>query len=251
MLTEYITRTQELLQNPAPAIGLYPTASITRYINIARKQLAGEAACIRVLGTIDTADAQRAYSFATINVGVSASTGIEAVFNVRRINYGVGDGQRYVVPRPWEWFDQYCMNNPVPTATDDQGARFPQQWSQYGQGGAAPSGGAFQSGSFYINPLPDGVYTLHCDCSCYPIDLADDTTKEAIPYPFTDCVPFFAAWYTLLSSQMQARRADAEAFYGYYQSFLDRAIKIANPAVLTWQYEHGMDPAQQGKAGGR
>lgn len=253
MLDEYITRTQRLLQNPAPATGLYSTTSVTDYINIARKQLAGEGECIRVLGTIDTVTDQRAYSFADIDIGVSATNGIEAVFNVRRINYGVGDGQAYVTPRAWEWFDQYCMNDPVPFGSDNQGARYPQVWSQYGQGGAAPAGGvgAYQSGSFYLNPIPDSVYTLYCDCVCYPITLVDDTTPEAIPYPFTDAVPFFAAWYCLLSTQLNARRADAEAYYGYYKEFLARARQLSNPTVLGWQYEQGQDPAQAGKAGAR
>lgn len=243
MLTTYITQTQRLLQNPAPATGLYSVASVTDYINVARKQLAGEGECVRRIGTIDTVVGQREYNFADVNIGVSATTGIAGVFNVRRINFASGDGQSYVNPRPWEWFDQYCLNTPVPRSG------FPETWSQYGQGGGAPSGGSFQSGSFYLDPVPDAIYTLYCDCVCYPITLADDTTREAIPFIFTDAVPFFAAWYALLSNQTQARRADAEAYYGYYQEFLKRARTIANPSVLAWQYEQNPDPAQAGKAG--
>ena len=48
MLTEYIARTQKLLQHPVPATNpLYSQADITGYINTARKQLAGEGQCIR------------------------------------------------------------------------------------------------------------------------------------------------------------------------------------------------------------
>lgn len=248
MLNTYITQTQRLLQNPAPATGLYSPTAVTDYINIARKQLAGESECIRVIGTIPTVNAQRSYSFASINLGSPA--GVDGVFNVRRINFATGDGQQYVTPRAWEWFDQYCMNNPVPLS-GDPGSRFPKRWSQYGQGGGAPSGGSAQSGSFYVDPIPDDVYTLYCDCVCYPTTLLDDTTPEAIPFIFTDAVPFFAAWYALLSNQTQARRADAEAYYSYYQEFLARARRIANPSVLGWQYEQSSDPAQQGKAGAR
>lgn len=250
MLDEYVTRTQRLLQNPAPAVGLYSTALIQDYVNIARKQLAGEAQCIRRIGTIPTIIGQREYSFATINVGVAATTGVAGVFNVRRINYVIGDGQQYITPRPWEWFDQYCLNNPVPIdANATPGANPPTTWAQYAQGSAAPTGGSGQSGSFYLDPIPDDAYSLKMDCACYPATLTDDTTIEAIPYPFTDAVPFFATYYALLSSQTQARRADAEAYYGYYQTFLDRARNISNAAVLTWQYEGAQDPAQQGKAG--
>jgi hypothetical protein len=250
VLDEYVTRTQRLLQNPAPATGLYTTVLITDYVNIARKQLAGEAQCIRRIGTIPTVSGQREYSFANISLGVSATTGIAGAYNVRRINYGIGDGQQYVTPRPWEWFDQYALNNPVPIDQNDTpGSNPPESWAQYGQGSAAPSAGSGQSGSFYIDPIPDDVYTLYCDCVCYPISLTVDATVEAIPYPYTDAVPFFAAYYALLGAQLQARRADAEAFYGYYQTFLERARNISNAAVLTWQYEGAPDPAQNGKAG--
>lgn len=248
MLTTYITQTQRLLQNPAPATGLYSAASLTDYINIARKQLAGEAQCIRVIGTIPTIAGQRAYSFANITLG--AASGVAGVFNVRRINYGVADGQAYVTPRPWEWFDQYCLNNPTPIDNDPNslGNRYPRIWSQYGQGGGQPTGGSAQSGTFYIDPIPDDVYTLYCDCTCYPSTLVDDSTAEAIPFIFTDAVPFFAAWYALLSNQTQARRVDAEAYYGYYQTFLERAKKISTPAVLGSQYEQMSDAFAPGGA---
>lgn len=250
MLDDYVERTQRLLQNPAPATGLYSTALIQDNVNIARKQLAGEGQCVRRIGTISTVAAQREYSFANISTGVAATTGIAGVYNVRRINYGVGDGQQYITPRPWEWFDQFCLNNPNPIDQNaTPGSNPPTSWAQYGQGSAAPTGGSGQSGSFYLDPIPDDIYTLYCDCVCYPATLVSDATVEAIPYPFTDAVSFFAAYYTLLGAQNQARRADAEAFYGYYQTFLDRARNISNAAVLTWQYEQAQDPAQQGKAG--
>lgn len=241
MLEAYITQTQRLLQNPAPATGLYSRASVIDYINTARKQLAGEAACIRKIGTIDTVVDQRDYSYADINIGVAGTTGIAGVFNVRRINFSAGTGQIYVTPRPWEWFDQFCLNDAAPTSG------VPEIWSQYGQGGGAPVDVSSQSGSFYLNPIPNSVYTLSCDCACYPVTLEDDTTEEAIPYIFTDCVPFFAAWYALLSNQAQARRADAEAYYGYYQTFLGRAQRIATPAVLGHQYEQGSDAVTGGQ----
>jgi len=248
VLTTYITQTQRLLQNPAPATGLYSEALVKDAINTARKQLAGEAQCIRVIGSIDTVADQRVYSFADIDLGGAA--GVAGIFHVRRINFATGDGQKFVTPRPWEWFDQFCLNNPVPFGNaDNPNDRYPQTWSQYGQGGGAPTGGSAQSGSFYLDPPPDIAYTLYCDCVCYPVTLVDDSTLEAIPFIFTDAVPFFAAYYVLLTSQTQARRADAESYYGYYQTFLDRARKIANPSVLTWQYEQSPDPAQQGKAG--
>jgi len=242
LLTAYLNATRLLLQNPSAPTTLYSDADLTSYINTARGQLAGEAECIRVIGTISTVAGQQAYNFSSIDTGTSATNGVQGAINVRRVSYNVASGTRWIPPRPWEWFDLYVLNDPVPQAGP------PTVWSQYGQGSAPGATGSVSSGSFYIN-TPDIVYTLNCDCTCYPIPLADDTTKEAIPYLWTDCVPFFAAYWAYLSAQTGARQADAERMYNHYQTFLDRARKAANPAVGRWQYSQAQDPAQAAKFG--
>lgn len=251
MLDVYTTDTRRLLQNPSPAsAGLYSTADITAAINKARRHLAIKGECIRRIGTISTVSGTRSYSFGGVDIGVAAVTGVAGILNIRRINYVVGDGEKYITPRPWEWFDQFCLNNPVPLGDQNNpGSRTPRVWAQYGQGGSASSGLSNTSGSFYIDPLPDDVYDLRCDCQCYPVPLVDDTTVEAIPVVFTDAVPFIAAWYILLGSQNQARRADAEGYYKYGMDYVGVGRTGSNPAVLRPQYEQADDPAQSGKAG--
>ena len=243
MLNNYITDTDNLLQKPGANTKLYDNTSVTRWINLARGQLAGEAECIRLLGTLTTTIGQRNYNFSALNIGTPATTGAQGVINVRRINFGVASGQKTLAPRPWEWFDLYCLNNPVPS----NGA--PQRWAQFGQGSAGTSTGSGASGSFYIDPPPDSTYTLYCDCVCYPIALVDDTTVEAIPYLWTDAVPFFAAYYALLSAQSSARVADAQRMMDMYKNFLERARKASNPTVYRWQYEQAGDPTQAAKIG--
>ena len=240
MLTAYLTRTAMLLQNPAAPTSLYSTSDLTTWINVARGQLAGEAECIRKICTISTVADQQAYNFAGLDTGVVAINGIEGVINVRRISYSVGTGARWIAPRPWEWFDLYVMNNPVPEAT------YPKTWSQYSQGAAPGATGAYSGGSFYIN-TPDSVYTLNCDCVCYPAALTDDSDPEAIPYLWTDAVPFFAAYYALLSAQNNARMADAERYFNHYTTFVERARKASNPSVNRWMYQQSGDPAQAAK----
>lgn len=58
--------------------------------------------------------------------------------------------------------------------------------SQYGQG---------TSGSFYLYPLPSQPYQMEWDCFCLPQDLQTDQDFEALPAPWTDAVPFLAAYY--------------------------------------------------------
>lgn len=253
MLDTYITDTQRLLQNPAPATGgLYTTAQITAAINKARRHLAVKAEAIRRIGTISTASGTRVYSFDDIDIGVEATTGVAGILNVRRINYAVGDGEQRLDAVAWEWFDQYYLNNPVPLGDqNDPGSRYPRQWSQYGQGGSSSAELTDTSGTIYINPLPDDTYELRCDCLCYPSPLEDDATVEALPALFTDAVPFVAAWYVLLGAQNQARRADAEAYYKYGMDYWQTGREGANPVVNRPIFEQGIDPAQKGKAGAR
>ena len=184
MLTSYITQTQRLLQNPAAPTSLYSTSDITSYINIARGQIAGEGECVRYMAPISTVVGQQSYDFADLNTGVSATNGIDGIINIRSVWYGVASGRRWIPPRPFEWFSLYNLNNPVP----DSG--YPTVWSQFAQGAAPGNTGSGGGGSFYIYPVPDTVFTLYCDCVCYPNALTADVDVEAIPYLWTDAVPW-------------------------------------------------------------
>lgn len=232
MLTTYLLRTQRLLQNPPAPVTLYSSTDLTDYINQARGQLAGESESIRVLATVSTVIGQRNYNFTALNV--SSTVGVQGPIHVRRIAYLIASGQRWFTPRSWPWFDLYHLNNPVPQSGP------PSTWAQYGQG---------VSGSFYIDPPPDISYVLSCDTVCYPIPLVDDTTVEAIPFLWTDAVPYFAAYLALLSAQAPARQADANRMFERYTEFVARARRFANPSVNRHQYEQSPDPAAASKLG--
>ena len=209
MLTAYLTRTQELLQNPVPSSPLYATTDLTSYINSARSQIAGESECIRVMGTLALMLGTQVYPFSSIVV--TGTSGVSGVFTVRGATVAIASGQVWLTPRPFPWFQTYYLNNPVPQQAT------PRRYSQFGQG---------VSGSFYIDPVPDQPYTLSMDCACYPISLVDDTTAEALPFPWTDCVPYYAAYLALMSSQ---RTTDATAMWSQYQTpELDR-VKNKTP----------------------
>ena len=243
MLDTYVTQTQQLLQLPQAPTSLYPEADLITWINRARGQLAGEGECIRRIGTISTVVDQRPYDFDDIDLGVSATTGIQGVINIRRINYAVGSGQRQLYTRGWEWFDYYYLSNPVPVSSE------PKRWAQYGQGAAPGDTGSGNGGSFYIDPPPDTIYTLYCDCVCYPNALEEDADVEAIPYLWTDAVPYYAAYLALMSAQSNARIADAERLFNQYDMFVKRARQFSNPSLLRAQYPQSVDPSQVNKLG--
>ena len=250
MLTAYLNQTRRLLQNPPAPTSLYADADLTAWVNTARGQLAGEAECVKVPGTISTVAGQRSYNFSDINVGVPATTGVQGVINVGSLHIAVANGQRWMTPRAWPWFSLYNDNNPIPQNG------IPREWAQYGQGSAGTGTGSSATGTFSIDPTPDDAYVLTANCVCYPVALVDDTTPEAIPYLWTDAVPFFAACYALWSAQNNAREADAERYFNTYTMFVERARKASNPSVNRWLYSQAGDPAQaakmqvQGKAGG-
>jgi hypothetical protein len=247
LLAAYLTSTRSLLQLPGSnSTSLYSDADLTRFINVARGQVAGEAECIKAIGTISTVANQQPYRLQDINVGTPASTGVQAVINVSSIRYTAGSGSLWITPRPWQWFELYELNNAAPVPGP------PKAWSQFGQG-AAPSGVANTSangGSIYVSPLPDDIYVLNCNTSCYPQALVLDTDVEAIPYFWTDAVPFFAAYFALMSAQTNARMADAANMYkGHYQEFMTRARTQSNPSTNRWMYQGAGDPAQGPKMG--
>ena len=247
MLAAYLTATRSLLQLPGSnSSSLYSDADLTRFINVARGQVAGEGECIWVHGTIATMLNQTVYRFQDINVGVPATTGVQAVIKMSSLHYVSGNGQLWIAPKTWPWFSLYERNSATPRSGP------PKTWAQYGQG-AAPSGIAntqANGGTFYISPQPDDVYTLNCNTVCYPIPLAQDSDVEAIPFFWTDAVPFFAAYFALMSAQTNARMADAAQMYkGHYKEFMDRARQQSNPDVGRWMYRQSGDPAQGPKMG--
>lgn len=249
MLTSYLAQTQALLQNPSAPTTLYTTANLTNFINIARGQLAGEAEVCRYLGTISLTVDQRNYNFSSISTGTASVTGLSGVLTVRAMRYAVGSGYQWIRPRPWPWFDLFKMNNPVP----ESGA--PEVWSQYSRGasgGGSITGvgsGSLISGSFYVDPIPDLAYVITADCVCYPQALSSDSDVEAIPFLFTDAIPYYASYLALLTSQTGQRNADAIRYFEIYKMFVERAVKATNPSVNNYLYVGANDPAKINKLG--
>lgn len=224
MLTAYLNATQLLLQNPAAPTPLYSNANLTTWINTARGQLAGESESIRVLGTLTLIASTVSYNFSSITL---SGMGVQKVANVRMATIAVPGGSQNLSFRPWEWFN-YFYNAQVSIV----GALFPTDWTQYGQG---------VNGTLYLYPPPATTATVTLDTVCYPIPLVDDTTVEAIPYPWTDAVPYFAAYLALLSAQSANRQADANRMFERYTEFSNRARRLSNPSVLTYQYPQSGD----------
>lgn len=228
-LTAYLAQTRRLLLNPPATTQLYSDSDLKAFINTARAQIAGEGECIRVLASLNAPTDTRVLNFADIDV--SAVEGVQSVFNIKQITCQVGSGATFVHPRSFQWFNMFFLAKITPNSGR------PNTYALYGQG---------TTGSIYIDPVPNVDYTLNLDTVCKPVDLVDDTTAEAIPYPWTDCVPFFAAYYAYLSAQ---RKTDAQTYYQIYEEYMNRARAMSNPSVLTSVYPQAPDPTVQNKLG--
>jgi hypothetical protein len=233
-LAAYLAQTRRLLQNPAAPVGLYSDADLTTYINEARTQAAAESGSIRRLGSLALTPGNRgAYSFLNITFDVLPAIGVQGVVNVRTIWYLVGSGQKWLRPRPFEWFSLFELNNAAP----QQGP--PKMWSQYDPG---------LKGLLYFN-TPDQAYTLTLDTVCYPVPLVDDSTPEALPPLWTTAIPYYAAYLALLSSQTGARTAEADKMMERYTEFAGRARAFATPGVLPTIYPQTPNPVAANQLG--
>ena len=146
MLTSYyLPQTRSLLQLPGSnSTSLYSDADLTRFINIARGQVAGEGACIRLHASLSTIAGQDSYQFSALNTGVAATNGIRGVIRIESMHCVAGNGQLWMAPRPWNWFSLYNRN----TAVIVLGT--PTEWAQYGQGAAPGVSGSANGGTFYV-----------------------------------------------------------------------------------------------------
>lgn len=221
-LTAYLTRTYQILHDPTAIY--YAQSDVVSYINTARSQVAAESMAIRVLppsglGQNQTVAAQEVYNFSAVNPLIQAQfPGVKSILAVGTIAVSQGALKPVLDTLAWSDFQ---------AALRSWNAGFtgwPTICAQYGQG---------DLGSMYMFPVPTDAYPMDWDCSCLPVDLVDDTTPEVIPYPWTDAVPFFAAYLAYFNAQ---RPADADKMKGEYTWFMTRATANSNPLRVPSYY---------------
>lgn len=231
LLSQYQSITQALIQTPPSPIPLLTTAQLTQFINLARGQVAGQAECVPAIGEIVTTPGTTGYAFTAIQFSSTDAPMIQGAISIRMINLVTATGQKRLTMRDWPWFNNYVIAKPVET----QGP--PKVWTQYRQGSA---------GVIFIN-IPDQAYELAVDAVCYPIDLAGTAGEvDAIPYLWSDAVPFYAAYYAYMAFQ---RQADADHMYQRFQEMMGRARTAVTPSVLSTSYPQGPDPMLPNRLG--
>jgi hypothetical protein len=227
MLTYYQQTTRRFLNDVT--FVKYDDFDLRDWINQARGQIAGEAECIRNYATLLVSNAAQQYPFSAVTLA-TGTTGVAGPLNVRKITYLLATGQARMYSREWEWFENYELGNPSPIAGQ------PKYWAQFGQGA---------NGTIFVNLL-DGAYTLMLDTVCWPNSLMTDSDPEAIPYLWTDAVPYYAAYLGYLTAQDTDR---ATGMFKFYQMFMGRARAAATPSDLPHQFAQSPDPMLANRLG--
>lgn len=127
---------------------------------------------------------QEEYKFSDIDV--TMFPGVASVYAIQSVSVIYAD-YRYSLPM-YDFSTYQAKIRQYPF----QYQYVPAFCSQYGQG---------TDGSFFAYPLPSQVYQWEFDCFCMPQDLVNDLSVEAIPQPWQDVVPYYAAHLAFLELQ--------------------------------------------------
>jgi hypothetical protein len=160
----------------------------------------GAFAFAKIQPILQTQGFQEVYPFA--NVPLDAFPGVREIFAVRSISF-IFMNYRYSIPVfDFSTYQAYVRIYP------QQYLYVPTAGAQFGQGVA---------GSLYMYPIPATFYQMEWDCYGLPFDLGTDDDIEAIPRPWTDAVPYFAAHLCYLGLQnLNAAQ--------YYMSLYDEMV---------------------------
>lgn len=205
-LNSYLSQTQNLLHDTNAQF--YTTAQLTIYVNQARAKTAAAGQCCRFLPpTLNTVANQETYDFSTVN-GI-LPTQLSAVLGVVTIAVNIGTSKPTLRRYSWTAFQAYLRSYSIGLTG------YPMIFAQYGSGSPYTDVNTSTSTAtgvkIYLWPIPSAIYAMDWDCYCLPIALVNDSTLEAIPYPFTDAVPYYAASLALRGAQRKSDANDMES----------------------------------------
>ena len=163
---------------------------------------------------------QEEYAFADIPLGIFP--GVESVFAIRGIS-SLFNNQRY------SWiYKSFSEYQAFIRRYTQQYFYTPAVFTQLGQG---------VGGSFLCYPIAAQVYQFEPDCSCLPSPLIDDNSPEAIPAPWTEVIPYFAAHLAYLELQnMNAARMYFDLYEGMTHRYSAYARIVRAPSVYPRRY---------------
>ena len=175
--------------------------------------------------SLTTVPSQEVYQFSTAQVLAQNQTllpGVNQIMGVFSVACAWGSNaamKPLLKPMIWTEFQAYYRS--YNTGMQN----YPTVWSQYGYG---------VNGSIYLWTYPSNYSQMDWDCYCQPVTLTSDTTPEAIPYPWTAAIPYYAAEIAYRDAQ---RNDDAEKMHAEYERRLEEATVVTQPAFVPDYYQ--------------
>lgn len=179
------------------------------------------ATCVVTLTTfISTLPGQETYAFSSFNSAVQvANPAALEVIGIQSISVAWGSLKPTLDYKSWTEFQanyrSYNYGN----------QNYPSLWSQYGRG---------QGATVYLWTIPSSYNAMDVDCYCTPIALVNDSTTDAIPDPFSEAVPYYAAALAYANAQ---RKDDSEYYRQLYVKRLVDCGVYATPSFAPSAYE--------------
>ena len=180
---------------------------------------------VTIDNSLTTIPGQEVYQFSLANTLLQAQTvfrglsSTEGVLSVA-IAWGVNAAMKPMMNEMiWSEFQAYYRSYNTGMQS------YPTIWSKYGQG---------VNGSVYVWPLPSQASQMDWDCWCLPITLGSPSDFEAIPYPFTTPVAFYAAYLAFFNAQ---RFDDADKMKKEYDEKIKECPPMSTGAFVGNYYE--------------
>ncbi len=196
--------------------------SLTRLINKARDRIAITAQCLRVLvpnASFSTTAGQNIYTFANLNSYVQTTTGVQGIVGIYSVAVSQGTIKPVLDYLPWQAMQAYMLSY------NSQYQGYCNAWSQYSFG---------DIGSLYVWPIPSGAFPTDIDTYCQPTDLVNSTDICALPYPWTDAVPYYVAYWALMNAQ---RIEEAKVMKDEYENIMKWARASVQAPVIPTMYD--------------
>ncbi len=203
-LSEYITETRRLLHDANA--NFWTDSELTDYINEARNHLVQDTGCNRVLQSYTIPISTETINFSVLPQGNNT-------IDCLNVNLYWGNSRIPLRYLAWTNFNaqlRYWQNY----------TGRPVAFSMYG-----PK-------TIYIGPVTDQAYVAEFDTVVLPTALVTAGETDPLPSPFTESVPFYAAYKAKYKEQSYG---EAEIFKGEYTKHVLQAInttftrRIPNP----------------------
>lgn len=207
-LSGYITETRRLLHDVNA--NFWTNAELTDYINDGRSTMVRDTGCNRVLQSHTVPYNVETVDFSALPEGVNT-------IDVLNVNLYWGNSRVPLYYLPWTDFNaqlRYWQNY----------TGRPIGYSMYG-----PK-------KVFIGPKPDQAYLMEFDTVVLPDPLVNGADVETLPTPFTEAVPFYAAY---IAKYQEQSYGEAEIFKAEYTKHVLEALNTTFTRRLPTPYVAG------------